>query len=57
MIQGSVTVSPDEKYAVIVPGTGKESRKNVYLLDAKTLKVQGKSIKYKFCLNINLDIS
>ena len=41
MVQGSATVSPDEKYAVIVPGTGKESARNVYILDAKTLKVQG----------------
>jgi len=40
MIQGSVTVSPDEKYAVIVPGTDKESAKNVYLMDSKTLELQ-----------------
>ena len=48
MIQGSVSVSPDEKYAVIVPGTGKESANNVYLLDAKTLKVQGRYNKYGY---------
>ena len=48
MIQGSVTVSPDEKYALIVPGTCEKSAKNAYILDLKTLNVQGKSIQHNF---------
>ena len=48
MIGGSITVSPDEKYAVIVPETCEKSENNVYILDLKTLKVQGKSIQHNF---------
>ena len=44
VIRGSVVVSPDGKYAIIVPGIAKESaekQKNVYLLNIKTLKIEG----------------
>ena len=37
-------MSPDGKYAIIVPGIAKESaekQKNVYLLNIKTLKIEG----------------
>jgi len=43
VIRGSVVVSPDGKYAIIVPGIAKESaekQKNVYLLNIKTLKIE-----------------
>ena len=42
MIGGSVFVSPDEKTALIVPNAEKSSNRNVCLLDAKKLKVQGR---------------
>ena len=41
-------MSPDGKYAIIVPGIAKESsekQKNVYLLNIKTLKIEGIHIK------------
>ena len=41
MIGGSVFVSPDETTALIVPNAEKSSNRNVCLLDAKKLKVQG----------------
>ena len=41
MIGGSVFVSPDETTALILPNAEKSSNRNVCLLDAKKLKVQG----------------
>jgi len=43
IIRGSVLVSPDEKYAIIIPGVAKEPSFNlkvVYLLNIKTLKLE-----------------
>ena len=42
MIGGSVFVSPDETTALIVPNAENSSNRNVCLLDAKKLNVQGK---------------
>ena len=44
-------VSPDEKYAIIIPGVAKEPSFNlkvVYLLNIKTLKLEGRKIKHRF---------
>ena len=41
-------MSPDGKYAIIFPGIAKESsekQKNVYLLNIKTLKIEGIHVK------------
>ena len=46
MSRGSAVVSPDEKYAVIVPGHGKTFASSVVVLDAKTLGIQRKFINY-----------
>ena len=54
-------VSPDGKYAIIVPGIAKESsekQKNVYLLNIKTLKIEGIHIeKYLSYMKTMYDFS
>ena len=54
-------MSPDGKYAIIVPGIAKESsekQKNVYLLNIKTLKIEGIHIeKYLIYIEALYDLS
>ena len=44
MSRGSAVVSPDGKYAVIIPGDGKDSENSVAVMDGKTLGIQGRVI-------------
>ena len=47
MIGGSIFVSPDETTALIVPNAENATNRNVCLLDAKKLKVQGGFLWYR----------